>query len=48
MHFYRNIDLSEKMRMAKKSEGNYSSTALNKEIYFRNIKNYKASPWRSL
>ena len=34
MYFDRNIDLSEKIRMAKKSEGNYSSCELNEEIYF--------------
>ena len=34
MYFDRNIDLSEKIRMAKKSEGNYSSYELNEEIYF--------------
>ena len=34
MYFDRNIDLSEKIRMVKKSEGNYSSYALNEEIYF--------------
>ena len=36
----RNIDLSEKMRMAKKSEGNYSSYSLNEEIYFRTEKRF--------
>ena len=34
MYFDRNIDLSEKIKIAKKSEGNYSSTALNEEIFF--------------
>ena len=34
MYFDRNIDLSEKIRMAKKSEDNYLSSALNKEFYF--------------
>ena len=38
MYFDRNIDLSEKIRMAKKSEGNYLSSALNEEIYFRDFK----------
>ena len=35
MYFDRNIDLSEKISMAKKTEGNHSSYALNEEIYFK-------------
>jgi hypothetical protein len=35
MYFDRNIDLPEKIGMAKKSEGNYLSTALNEETCFR-------------
>ena len=37
MYFDRNIDLSEKIKMAKKSEGNFSSYALNEEMYFSEI-----------
>ena len=44
MYFDRNIDLSEKIRMAKKSEGNYSSYALNEEIYFRGLVNSSNNP----
>jgi hypothetical protein len=37
MYFDGNIDLSEKIRMSKKSEGNYLSSAMNEEIYFSNF-----------
>ena len=38
MYFDRNIDLSEKIRMAKKNEGSYLSCVTNGEFHFTSSK----------